>query len=122
VNASGAGKGGGVVNASGVAKAGPSSGPFTSMPLPPRNVQPQSNHDEVDGQRLRHTPANGTVPVFVDVKPPVPVPVGMKDGQDAERGENSASPIIVIDDSDEDEGRVTKKRKVGESGSNITVG
>jgi len=104
-----------IPNTSGAGKQGPNSGPFTTTPLPPRNVQPQSNHNEGEEKRLKHSPANGTVPAFVDVKPPVPVPVGLAENG-AVRGEQSASPIIVVDDSDvEDDGRPAKKRKVDES-------
>jgi hypothetical protein len=46
----------------------------------------------------------------------------MKEGGDVDRGEHPASPIIVVDDSDGDEGRATKKRKVdGPVGAGIAV-
>ncbi|KAH7916767.1 hypothetical protein BJ138DRAFT_1121570 [Hygrophoropsis aurantiaca] len=85
-----------------------SSGPFTTAPLPPRNVQPlQLQGFTVAGiNQPAHPPTGDFVPVSVSAKPPVPVPI-------AASRDRSPSPIIVIDDGDSaDEGPAMKKRRL----------
>jgi len=56
-----------------------------------------------------------SVPASVDSKPPVPVPIYTITNVAPITGsspEGPASPIIIIDDEDEDDGRVTKKRRI----------
>ncbi|KIO13079.1 hypothetical protein M404DRAFT_19740, partial [Pisolithus tinctorius Marx 270] len=54
-----------------------------------------------------------TVPASVDSRPPVPVPIHSAylatSGKCPER---PASPIIIVDDEDAEDGRVAKKRRV----------
>lgn len=58
------------------------------------------------------------VPASVDSKPPVPVPIYTITNLAPITGsspEGPASPIIIVDDEDEDDGRVTKKRRIDAS-------
>ncbi|KAH0840110.1 hypothetical protein J3R83DRAFT_1084 [Lanmaoa asiatica] len=113
------------------------SSPFTTVPLPLRTAQstPASQTPTTPRQGsttphpLSQLPITGTVlsnlsdfctpaiespataevkegvPSPVDSSPPVPVPISDDNGLQ--------SPVIVVDDEDEEEGRVTKRRKLG---------
>lgn len=120
------------------------SSPFTTTPLPPRGgqgtprpqphtQQPQSTSSSSPSKGLLATqpgfqiagskrPASDSsvikeiVPVSVDSRPPVPIPIHSADiGSTATLGkgpERPTSPMIIVDDDDFEDGRVTKKRRV----------
>jgi forkhead box protein K len=81
---------------------------FTTTPLPLRDVQPQGNASNGSAQSV-HPPVDVTEPTSVDTKPPVPVPM-------ADTGvmavDDSADPIVIVDDSDSSEAPATKRRKL----------
>lgn len=120
------------------------SSPFTTTPLPPRGgqgtprpqphtQQPQSTSSSSPSKGLLATqpgfqiagskrPASDSsvikeiVPVSVDNRPPVPIPIHSADiGSTATLGkgpERPTSPMIIVDDDNFEDGRVTKKRRV----------
>ncbi|KAF8843157.1 hypothetical protein BDN67DRAFT_1009215 [Paxillus ammoniavirescens] len=121
------------------------SSPFTTAPLPPRTVlqpQPSTPHHSIAPHPLSQPPTTVTasstlldfssgrieyptpnpaevkesVPSFVDNRPPVPVPITRNEPIPDERSE---SPIIVVDDEDNEDGRPTKKRKIEDDIENI---
>ncbi|KAG6335049.1 hypothetical protein ID866_4051 [Astraeus odoratus] len=123
------------------------SSPFTTAPLPSRNgqtaPQPQTSTPQaisasspshsslaiqpdfrIDGTN-RAVPDSAevkeSVPVYVDSKPPVPVPIQStaNAGPHATSGSSSQrppSPIIVVDDEDDEVGRAVKKRRIDAPG------
>ena len=110
---------------------------FTTVPLPSRGGQniPQPTPQKPEMPTLgsqalatgpdfrndgfKYSPPDSaeikeSIPVSVDSKPPVPIPIYITKnvtpaGSDPE---GPASPIIIVDDEDEDNGRVTKKRRI----------
>jgi forkhead box protein K len=84
------------------------SGPFTTAPLPPRNLQAQPSQETGNRQvHGAHSLENDAVPVIVDATPPVPIPTMAAKAPDGEE-----DTIVVVDDSDSSEAPMAKKRKL----------
>ncbi|KAJ7688449.1 hypothetical protein B0H17DRAFT_1068780 [Mycena rosella] len=80
--------------------------PFTHEPLPFRPTLPAGTALDPSGEKDK-------VPMSVDAKPPIPVPVltGAGDGR-------ADSPVVIVDDSDGEDRPAAKRRKL-EEGNNI---
>lgn len=109
-------------------------GLFTTTPLPPRNSsasQPNADPMGPGAVPLEHDGTGDGVPVCVDERPPVPVPVavgttmaGLLDNRIVNSvetglgggGVNPPSPILIVDDSDSEAGPAMKKRRIDLAG------
>jgi len=83
---------------------------FTTTPLPLRDVQPQPTGETSNGSAQSvHPPVDVAEPISVDTKPPVPVPMA---DTSVMAVDDSADPIVIVDDSDSSEAPATKRRKL----------
>ncbi|EGO01637.1 hypothetical protein SERLA73DRAFT_158881 [Serpula lacrymans var. lacrymans S7.3] len=91
-------------------------GPFTSNTLPLRNAQAKDSELDQQGQSS-HPPAAETVPVSVNAKPPIPVPITPPSSVSIPPREDTSSPIIVVDDGDSpvDDEPAMKRRRLDAS-------
>jgi forkhead box protein K len=79
-------------------------GPFTTIPLPRRDVKPLPDGDTSHKSAEEvHLPVNTPLSMPVNAEPPAPSSTVV---------DNSVEPIIVVDDSDSSEAPVAKRRKL----------
>jgi hypothetical protein len=79
-------------------------------PLPSRTSQ-RPARDSENSPADAHPPSESAIQAIVDIKAPIPIPMGGNNAAPVGEDED-AEPIVIVDDSDPLEAPVAKKRRL----------